>query len=347
MSDRWVGFGQIPHVPLAELPTPVVAIPSLSARSGAEIWVKRDDLSGREYGGNKVRKLEYIFGEAIARESDTIITCGAAGSHHALATARFAEALGLKLHVVSFPQLWSTHAEEQLRALLSAGGQVHPVRSGALTIPTMQGLAARLRLKRRRPYVVAPGGSSVPGVIGHVEAGLELARQIEAGVVPEPDAIFLAFGTGGTLAGLAIGLAASGITTKLVGVRVVPRVVANAGRVRSLISRTVQHLRSLDKRFPDVSATARTLIEIDGAELGAGYGAPTAAASNATRLAREHGELVLDQTYTSKAFASLLRQASAERAGQTLLFVHTLSSAKENLGARPPLPASLRKLLTR
>lgn len=347
LSDRWVGFGRIPHVAIADLPTAVTPIESLSSRIGAEIWVKRDDMTAREYGGNKVRKLEYVLGEALSREADTIITCGAGGSHHALATARFARDLGLAVHVVSFPQPWSTHAEDQLRALLWAGGQVHPVRTGAVAIPAMHALAARLRVKGRRPYVVAPGGSNVPGVIGHVEAGLELARQIEAGVTPEPHALFVALGTGGTLAGLAIGFAAAGITTKLVGVRVVPRVVANRSRVRAMIKKTVRHLRKLDLRFPDVSATARAHLEIDGEELGRGYGAPTAVARTAARLAREHGGLVLDQTYTAKAFAGLIRQARAELAGKRLLYVHTLSSAEENVAARPPLPASLRKLLTR
>lgn len=347
LSDRWAGFGKIPHVAIAELPTAVEPIESLSSRIGAQIWVKRDDATSHRYGGNKVRKLEYLLGEALARKADTIVTCGAAGSHHALATAHFAADLGLKVHVVSFPRPWSSHAEEQLRALVLREGQIHATRSSALARPRMQALAARLRLGRRRPFVIPAGGSSVAGVIGHVEAGLELARQFEAGLLPEPDAVFVALGTGGTLAGLAIGLAAAGITTRLVGVRAVPRAIANRARVGRLIQKTVHHLRTLDARFPDVSSTAHAYLEIDGEELGRGYGLPTPAARHATRLAREHAGLELDPTYTSKAFAGLVRHARAECSGQRLLYVHTLSGAVGEPAAHTPLPTPLRALLER
>src|SRR5690606_2505385 len=130
-------------------------------------------------GGNKVRKLEYVLGEAFAKEADTLVTSGAAGSHHALATALFGAEQGFAVHVVLMPQRYSAHVEEQLRAVLAAGAEVHPVRSGALVLPAVQALAARLKLRGREPFVVPPGGSSVAGVIGHVEAGLELARQME------------------------------------------------------------------------------------------------------------------------------------------------------------------------
>ncbi len=348
LSDRWRGFRHIPYVELAELPTPVVHAPSLSARVGSDIWIKEDGLTSPRYGGNKVRKLEVLFGEALAAGADTLVTTGAAGSHHAVAAAIFAADLKLRVHVVSFPQPFSVHAEHQLRALLHAGAEVHPVGSAALAIPRMHALAARLRLRGRRPFVIPPGGSSIAGVIGHVEAGLELARQIEARALPEPDALFVPFGTGGTAAGLAIGLAAAGVTSTIVAVRVVPRAVAHRPLLNSLVQRTVAHLKRLDERFPDVAKPAKAHLAIDGEELGPGYGVETAVGRSATRLARTHAGLALDPTYTAKAFSGMLRAAATDRAGQCLLFVNTLSTTPPPGGDRGPRPAdSLRRLLRR
>ena len=347
LSDRWQGFRRIPHVSIGQFPTEVTEVPSLSAKAGADIWIKRDDQTCARYGGNKVRKLEYALGEALRRESDTVVTTGAAGSHHALATALFAAELRMRVEVVAFPQPFSPHAEGQLRALLSAGAHLHPIRSGAIAIPAIHALAARLRVRGRRPFVIPPGGSSVQGTLGYVEAGLELARQIESARAPEPAAIYVALGTGGTAAGLAIGLAASGITSEVIGVRVVPRAVANLTLLGGLVKRCVRHLRSLDSRFPDVVQTARSHLRVDGREYGGGYGHESPVARNAARLVAKHAKLALDPTYTSKAFAALLRDAAGPRRGQVLMFIHTLSQHVPGATGGPRLPDDLRRLLKR
>jgi 1-aminocyclopropane-1-carboxylate deaminase/D-cysteine desulfhydrase-like pyridoxal-dependent ACC family enzyme len=349
LSDRWTGLRKVPHVLLTELPTPVEPAPSLSAWAGAELWIKRDDLSAKRYGGNKVRKLEYLLGEAFAREADTLVTAGAAGSHHSLATAIFGAEQGFTAHVVLFPQRYSPHVEEQLRAMLAAGAQIHPVRSPALVHAGLGAVAASLRIRGRRPFIIPPGGSSITGVLGYVEAGVELARQLEAGVLPEPDAIFLPLGTGGTVAGLAVGLAAAGVTARIVGVRVVTRAIASRAHVNGLIDGVVARLRALDDRFPDVATTARKLVVIDHEEIGRGYGEPTSTGQNAQRLAREHAGILLDSTYTAKAFASMLRHARGDYAGGRLLYIHTLSSAdlSASIEGAPPLPVPLTRLFRR
>ena len=349
LSDRWRGLRDIPHIALTELPTPVERLDALSTRIGAELWVKRDDVTATRYGGNKVRKLEYVLGEAFAGEHDTLITSGAAGSHHALATALYGADQGLQVHAVLMPQHYTAHAEEHLRALLMAGAEVHPAGGGASLYPRMAALAARLRFRGRSPLVVPPGGSSTAGVIGHVEAGLELARQMEAGVLPEPDAVFVALGTGGTAAGLAVGLAAAGVTAKIVGVRVVPRSLANHTVLRAHVNRAVAHLRALDNRFPDVAGLARDRLEIDHAEIGDGYGIPTSTGRHAARLMHEAVGLELEPTYTSKTFAATLRWAQGPFAKKRILYVHTLSGAElgPSVANGPTLPANLRKLLRR
>ena len=190
---------------LAELPTPVERLKSVSEQVGADIWVKRDDLTSTVYGGNKVRKLEYLLGDALAGTHDSVITSGAAGSHHVLATGLFGAELGLSVSAVLMPQRYSPHAEEHLRAATNLGIDLRQVRSAATLLPAVSMLATRMKLARRSPYVIAPGGSSVPGIIGWVEAGLELSRQIESNVLPEPAEIVAPMGTSGTVTGLAIG----------------------------------------------------------------------------------------------------------------------------------------------
>jgi len=349
LSDRWHGLRNVPHVRLCRLPTPVEPLPQLSAHAGAELWIKRDDQSAEHYGGNKVRKLEYLLGDALSRKADTLVTAGAAGSHHALATTLYGADLGFQTHAVLMPQRYGVHAEENLRALQIAGAHAHPVGGGAGIVPRMTALAASLRVRGRHPYLIPPGGSNVAGVIGYVEAGLELARQLEAGQMLEPDAIFVPLGTGGTLSGLAIGLAAGGVTTPIYGVRVVPRSLAHPALIASLIKRTVKHLRRLDARFPDVTKLARAQVEIDHGEAGQGYGVPSSAGRSALRLVRDHVGIELDDTYTAKTFASVLRHASGAHAKRRLLYWHTLSSAPIDSRVRnaPPLPSSLRRLLRR
>src|SRR5687767_13083589 len=179
MADRWSGLAALKRVEVAQLPTRVQQLRATTLASSHAAWCKRDDLTSAVYGGNKVRKLEFLIGDALARGDDTIITTGAAGSHHVLATTLFARQHGLAVHAVLVPQPWTGHVEENLRCDLAAGAVVHPVKSFARVGPKMLALAARLRLRGRKPYLVGPGGSSPVGALGYVEAGIELARQID------------------------------------------------------------------------------------------------------------------------------------------------------------------------
>ena len=346
LADRWRGLRRLPHVSLASLPTPIELVEPLSKNVGAEVWIKRDDVSGVLYGGNKVRKLEYVLGDALSRDADVVVVAGAAGSHHVLATAVYAAELGLGVRAVLSPQRYTPHADATLRASQAAGATIHPVRGVVGTFPAMTSLAARLRLRGHRPVVVPIGGTSLNGMLGYVEAGIEISRQLESRAAPEPQAIFLPLGSGGTLAGLAVGLAAAGITSRVVGVRVVPRAFGNAARIRRLITRLVEWLRGLDPRFPDVAVDAKRQIEIDHREYGDGYGEPTGAARAASRALHPSG-IELDPTYTSKAFAALLRRARSDLRGRRLLFLHTLSANAPAVGGAEalPLPSPLRRLM--
>lgn len=338
LTTRFPGASSLACVPLATLPTPVERLEQTSEALGAAVWCKRDDLTAVIYGGNKVRKLEWLLGDAQDRGCDCIVTTGALGSHHVLATSIYGAAHGFAVHAVLFPQPWTDHVEENLRAGLKAGATFHPARSYAGVAARMATLTARLRVAGRRPYVIGPGGSSPVGALGYLEAGLELAAQLDAGLLPEPEAIYLAAGSGGCAAGVAVGLAAAGLTTPVVAVRVTHRIAINRAMLGQLVRRTVSRVRDRDPRFPSVTREALRLIRVESHQLGDGYGAPSEAGQRATDLAARDG-LGLDPTYTAKAFGALM--ADVERdAVRRPLFWQTLSSADMAtlLVDAPPVP---------
>lgn len=341
---RWSRLRSLPHVELGTLPTPLQRSARLSEVLRSDVWIKRDDLTGELYGGNKVRKLERLLADALDRGADTIVTTGAAGSHHVLATALYGKRLGLAVHGVMVPQKKTPHVEQTLRATLAAGAEIHTVPVHVAVPPRMAALVLQLRARGRKPYVIGPGGSEVPGVIGYVEAGLELATQLLEHKGAEPDAIYVALGSGGTLCGLALGLAAAGVMTPIVGVRVLPPGVVRHAWLASLVRSTNERLRSYTDRFPDVSETALANLSVDDDEIGRGYGIPTPSGREAGQLAREVSGLELDPTYTEKAFASLVRAARGKRRGHRLLFVHTLSRVHPK-GVEGPLPPHVAGLL--
>ncbi len=346
LSQRWSRLRSLPHVSLGAFPTPLERSAHLTDALASEIWIKRDDLTGApgQYGGNKVRKLERLLADALESRADTIVTTGAAGSHHVLATTLYGRKLGLDVHAVMVPQKRTPHVESTLRASIAAGAEIHPVPVYVAVAPAMAALLLRLRAQGRRPYVIGPGGSEAPGVIGYVDAGLELAGQLLEAKGSEPDAIFVALGSGGTLAGLALGLAAAGVMASVVGVRVLPAGVVRRAWLASRLRTATDVLRSLDDRFPDVAELALDNMILDDAEIGRGYGIPTPSGREAGRLAEDVGGLALDATYTEKAFASLVRAARGPRRGRRLLFVHTLSSTHP-VGSTAPLPPRIARLI--
>ncbi len=326
LIEKWPGLAAIPRVPLVEVPTPVTHLEGVSTRAGTAVYAKRDDATAPRYGGNKVRKLEWLLGDARASGARSIVTVGGYGSHHCLATAIYGAREGFEVHPVLFPQPSSPHVSDVKKAMIAAGAKVTTVRTAAATPFAVAKEVARLKMRGASPYVIGPGGSTPAGTLGYVAAGVELARQIDEGEMPEPGAIFVAAGSGGTVSGLAIGLAAAGLVTPIVAVRVTGALAINGRALSRLVHNTVTLIRFHDDRFPIVADDAARAIVIDGRQRGPAYGASTGAGERATSLAAGD-ELQLDPTYTAKAFAALLDAARDRTYEGPLLFVSTLSSA--------------------
>lgn len=293
-------------------PTPVERLGALSTRD-TELWVKRDDRTHPVYGGNKVRKLEHLLADARARGKKRILTIGAAGSHHVLATTIFGSAAGFDVEAVLVPQRGTAHVLANLRADVAQGLRAHPARTwiGA-------GIATALRW-RRDAYLVPMGGSTVVGSMGYVEAARELEAQVRAGELPEPDEIVVTVGSGGTAAGLCAGLATTSLRTRVLGVMVAPPAGVVGGITRWLVRRC--------HRVAGGTAPADALsrLELTRDYLGGGYGEPTEAGARAEERAAGVG-LALDPTYTAKAFAAVLDRVGSGR-NKIVLYWHTLSSA--------------------
>ena len=296
-----------PRVALGTFPTRIERVHGLispRASHRVELWVKREDEAGPIYGGNKVRKLEFLLGEALARGKRRVVTIGGWGSNHALATARYARQLGLACTLLLFPQPRTEKVERQLVLLREAGADVVELRSLAALVPRV--VAARLDPSA---YYIAGGGSSVTGSIGWVLGAEELAAQ---GAF---DAVYVALGSCGTAAGLLAGL--RGSRTHVVAVRVVERPVSGYGPTRALEEKIVERLQ--------ITAPAAPLTVVHD-QIGRGYGHATPGSIAAVEAAARVG-LSLETTYTGKALAALIAHADAGLLdGKRVLFIDTYSS---------------------
>jgi D-cysteine desulfhydrase family pyridoxal phosphate-dependent enzyme len=311
----------LPRVRLAHLPTPLDRCPRLSeALGGVDLWIKRDDLTGLAFGGNKTRQLEFLFADILAERADTVIAGAYTQSNWCRQITAAASKLGL--HVV----LVLLHGEKGpalqgnllLDRLMGADVTVVDLDSMERLAPLLEAKAAELARAGRRPYVVRPFGLDklTLGAVGYVNGALELDAQLEAADI-EPDFLYLC-GANMTPAGMALGLKALGHRTRLVNVAPIvwsePRPldiarVANAAAAR------------LDL---DVHITPEDIDNHD-VYIGERYGVVTEGARAALRLVAGTEGIILDPVYSAKAMAGLIDHVRRGRVGrgQTVVFLHT------------------------
>ena len=310
---------ELPRVDLGSFPTAVEAAPGLGTALGVpNLYVKREDRSGEPYGGNKVRKLEFLLGAALASDCSQVVTAGSVGSHHVLATAAYARSVGVEPRAVQFPQTVTDHVRANLRSLARFDPELRLVGSRALFPVAL--LRERVAALRSAELAYVPvGGSSPAGTVGFVTAGQELARQVERGACPPPDAVVVPASSGGTLAGLLVGLDRAGLDTRVVGVRVAGRYAAN----RFLMARLANRTAELVGERADYTRADITVL--DG-YLGPGYAEPTRQGRRVSTVAARYG-LGLDPTYTAKTVAAI----AGEFDDETVLYWHTLSSRRPEM----------------
>ena len=270
---------------------------------GATFWIKRDDLNAAECGGNKARVLEFLL--AGVREGDTVLTVGGEGSTHVVATATHAARLGAK--TIAFR--WR-HDMNPTADILANHARERCIQ--APVYATSVGAILRAQLFRlTHPVHYVPLGGSVPlGVLAQVNAALEFANQVHANALPAPARVVVPLGSGGTMAGLALGFAIAKLDIAVIGVQVAPTIVANRIRVMRLESQTARLIeRMTGERIPQAKSHH---LGVARHTYGGAYGRPVpSTVAAAQRLAAASG-ILLDQTYSAKAFAVALELAHSD-----------------------------------
>jgi D-cysteine desulfhydrase len=312
------------RVTLGHGPTPVRPLDGLAP--GVPIWMKDEGAYGDGgWGGNKIRKLEWILPDVRRRGARTILTFGGLGTNHGLATALYARDHGLRCAIALLDQPVDDQVRAQLARLERSGATLYRTHTKARTIAALPWLLARHTIAGggRPPYLLPVGGSSPVGALGYVEAALELAEQVRDGALPEPTHVVCALGSGGTTAGLALGLRLAGLRTRVVGVLVNDKLRLDPPAIAKLANRTASLLRDRGAALeaPPVQPGDITVVTD---QLGAGYGHATEAARQALALAADRGGLSLELVYTAKTLAGVLAGRDAGAFGEgPVLFLQT------------------------
>lgn len=322
---------------LALLPTPVTEA-KIRTRSGTRgLAIKFDNVTGSIYGGNKIRKLEYIFPRANAKGCQRIATFGAVGSNHALATALYARQAGFECTCFLSHQASTPLVPATLNKHSEAGTSL--VRYGGNYLARIATL--RKNLWGKNAWVIPLGGSSWLGTIGFVVAGLELASQIDSGEIAMPDRIYVGCGTMGTAAGIALGLAMAGIPSQIHAVRVSDKSIMNGTALLRLLRKTVYMMHRLDSAVP-ADLDTRCNITIRDEFFGPGYAQSTQENDAAIKTAKDQLDLTLEPTYTGKTMAALLADLDEREATRRkVLYWHTYNSVPLGTPADRPLNKKL------
>jgi D-cysteine desulfhydrase len=324
--------------PLGDFPTPVEPLSRLvpGLEGWGETFVKRDDLSSPVYGGNKVRTLEPLFGQALREGRKSVFATGAYGSNHAVATVLHAPRAGLRSGVMLFPQPYSEAARVNLRVSATYADEVVNLLHWSLLPFAIWRLARGRRGTDAAPLIMPPGGAIPRGCLGFLSGALELAEQIDAGLLPAPEEVVLALGSTCSSAGLLVGLRVAarmglgferGAPPLLVAVRVTPWPVTSPWRIVHLAGRVAGWLHQLtaDPLFHIERAELARGLEVDGAHLGRGYGRPTDAGRRVISRLRPFSA-ALDTTYSAKSAAALYDRV-AQRPACPRVFWSTKSGA--------------------
>lgn len=314
MSVAHQALASLARVRLAALPTPLQPAPRLSEALGVELWLKRDDLTGLGLGGNKVRALEYLLGDACAQAADCLVTGGGPQSNWAMLAALGASRCGLEAHVVLYGSPCAPTGNLLLARL--AGAQVRftgdPDR--ASVDRAVASLGEELRRAGRRPYVLPRGGATPLGAVGYVAACTELAEQFAAAGI-EPAELWLATGSCGTQAGLVAGVRMLNLPTEVIGVAVSRPVEECVQRVAELAAASAALLGLPPPERPADG------VNVLGGHLGPGHGLPSPEGEWATALVARTAGIFLDPVFTAKAMAALIASSRSRRRRGPVVFL--------------------------
>jgi 1-aminocyclopropane-1-carboxylate deaminase len=310
-----------PRIGLASLPTPLEPMKRLTAHlGGPRLWVKREDATGLGFGGNKLRKLDYVLHEAIASKADVLVSGGVVQSNSQRQVAAVAAKLGMECHLAVYhgrlapptPE-YETSGNALLNRLF--GAHLHDVPWTGNRNAAIEDLVSRLRDQGRRPYFVPYGVSSPLGAIAYASTVVEIAEQSRALGI-RPAAIVHCTGSAGTQAGLVVGASLAMPGTRIIGIDI----DAEPERVRSDVIAYARAAADLIGAPFDENA-----VEVVAGHAGPAYGVPHAATIEAIKLAGALEAMLTDPVYSGKGLAGLIALIREGRwpADADVIFIHT------------------------
>ena len=317
--------GKIPWIPLGNFPTPVQKLDHLGKKIGAaSFYIKRDDLSSKIYGGNKIRKLEFLLADAKRRGADKLITGGGVGSNFSLATTIHGQRLGMRTTIVLMDHPVSEATKKNM--LLDYYHRAKMLK----TSPRLWRYLVRYQflininpLKGKLPYFIPIGGSNELGSVGFIDAAFELKKQIADGVLPEPDYIFITSGSLGSFCGLWLGCRLADLKTKVIGVNVSS---ANTTGAALKVNDICRYLHKIDPGFPQLKVSNSELTILEDYR-GEGYAYFTKEGMKSILLMHSSEKIKLDGTYTGKTLAGALDYIKKNHLeDKNLLFWNTYNS---------------------
>jgi len=300
---------KIPYISLGKFPTPIHRLKIVEKKYGiGQLYLKDDGVCAKRFGGNKIRKLEFLLADAKARGAKTVIALGAAGSNYATAVAAYAPVAGLKSIMLLTPQIISSYVRRNLLLMHYYNADIQYFKTDV-----DRSKALKQYQKSFRNYYTPVGGSNEIGTLGFINAAFELKAQIDEGVLPEPDYIYMACASAGSCAGLIVGLQLAGVHSQVVCVRVIPAANTVLDQQVLLLARsTNEWLHQLDDTLPIMPITGDS-FQVRNDSFGKGYGKVHQREYNAIKLLREKEGFVLDGTYAGKSFDALIDDARAKK----------------------------------
>ncbi len=311
-----MNLDRLPRYSLGFFPTPIHSLPNLSRRlGGPTLWVKRDDQTGLATGGNKTRKLEFLVGEAVKANADTLITIGAPQSNHARQTAAAAAKAGLRSALVL---RGAAPAERTGNILLDdlIGAEIFWAGQRA-DRAALDEVANELKARGQKPYVIPLGGSNPIGAVGYVTAMIELVAQAKS-IGVKFDAVVFATSSGGTQSGLVIGSRIAGYSGRVVGISV-------DHPTDQFVPMLIDLANATSQRIDQAQSFTASDFEVNDHYLGGGYAVMGEPEREAIYLCAQCEGLLVDPVYTGRAFAGLidLVRTGEFKRDQNVLFWHT------------------------
>lgn len=343
LLDRYPALARAhPAAGLLRAATPVAPL------AGAPgVFVKHDDRTAADYGGNKIRKLDFLLAAARASGRKAVLAFGYAGSNFVAATAWHGRKLGLRTIAGLLPQVPADYVVDNLSVAIASGAELF-VRGGETALVGEAAVRSALALARDRalPMWIAPGGSSAVGALGFVNAALELKQQIDAGALPAPRDIVLAFSSMGTVAGLALGCKLAGVPARIVAVQVVTARQAGRDKLAALLEKLAALLHRCGIAAPRVDEVLAG-VTIRSEFFAGEYARADAATRAAIARFGEAAGARADTAYSGKALACLFSDLADGRLARPALYWHTLSASRLPPGvtraARESAPRALQR----